>query len=179
MSTKGVRGGMAAVVSAAAALALFGTAVAHGVAVNSFDDDLRDYDTEASSPFDHASAKLQLVMRDSRTTAILHVRGVSTTASGKTFGAHLHTATCATDQPTLSGGHYNHDVVSGSTPVEVSDRTEVWLDFTVDATGSADAATVVPFTPIAGARSVVIHAAPTNPATGAAGARLACLPVQW
>jgi Cu-Zn family superoxide dismutase len=160
-------------------IALAGMAIAYGVAVNTFAADLRDYDTTASSPFDHATAKFQLVTSESRTTAILLVRGVATSASGQSFGAHLHNAACATNQPTLSGGHYNHDAHSGTTPVRVSDHTEVWLDFTVNPNGSAQSVTVVPFGVISGARSIVIHANPTDPATGGAGTRLACLPVQW
>ena len=37
----------------------------------------------------------------------------------------------------------------------------------------------VPFIPLEGDRSVVIHALATDHHTGLAGARLACLPVQW
>ena len=124
----------------------------------------------------HASSSLD---HEGGTTAVLHVRGIDTSAAGRTFGAHLHNAACATNQPLLSGGHYNHDAHSGAPQVVVSDETEVWLDFTVDAEGAGDSTSAVRFPLIAGARSVVIHANPTDPSTGGAGARLACLPVEW
>jgi Cu-Zn family superoxide dismutase len=75
-------------------------------------------------------------------------------------------------------GHYNTDVLAGVTPPEVSERTEVWLDLAVD-DGAATATASVPFVPLPGARSVVVHALATDSHTGTAGARLACLPVVW
>lgn len=179
MNRNRIRGGMAGLVGASAMVAAASTAVAVGAVIDRFSDNLRDYSTTTSSPFDHATARLQLVSRTSGTTAVLHVRGIDEVVAGRTFGAHLHNGGCATDQPTLSGGHYNNDAHSGHLPVVVSDETEVWLDFTVDATGSGDSSSAVRFGLEPGARSVVIHANPTDPATGAAGARLACLPVEW
>jgi Cu-Zn family superoxide dismutase len=62
----------------------------------------------------------------------------------------------------------------------VSDHTEVWLDFTVGEKGRATSETTVEFTiPAGGASAVVIHALATNPDTGVAGGRLACLPVPF
>ena len=52
-------------------------------------------------------------------------------------------------------GHYDTDVLAGVVPPEVSDRTEVWLDVTVD-DGEA-----------------------TDRDTGTSGPCLACLPVVW
>ena len=77
-------------------------------------------------------------------------------------------------------GHYNTDVEAGVLPPfnTISEDTEVWLDFTVD-DGAGTATASVPFVPLPGARSVVIHAAATDHHTGTAGARLACLPVEW
>ncbi len=63
-------------------------------------------------------------------------------------------------------------------PPEISEDTEVWLDITVD-DGAGTSTASVPFVPLAGNRSVVIHALATDHHTGAAGARLACLPVVW
>jgi len=166
-------------VAFSAAVAVASTAVAAGAVINRFSDGLRDYDTSTVGPFDSATARLQLVNRDDGTTAVLHVRGVDLSVAGRTFGAHLHNAACATDQPLLSGGHYNHDAHAGDTPVRISDQTEVWLDFTVDGSGAGDSSSAVRFPLVAGARSVVIHANPTDPTTGGAGARLACLPVEW
>ena len=61
---------------------------------------------------------------------------------------------------------------------EISEDTEVWLDFTVD-DGAATSTASVPFVPLPGDHSVVIHALATDHDTGLAGARLACLPVVW
>ncbi|MGI8776060.1 MAG: hypothetical protein ACR2LJ_01400 [Acidimicrobiales bacterium] len=70
-----------------------------------------------------------------------------------------------------AGAHYSN----GAPP---SKTTEVWLDFTVLAGGVAVSVAQVPFTIAPGTRSVVIHAAPTS-TDGTAGARTACLPVQF
>lgn len=179
MDHKGTRGGVAGLVALSGSLALAATAVAAGAMVNRFGGDLRDYDTASTGPFDHATARVQLVSRAGGATVVLHVRGADPAVVGQTFGAHLHDGACATSLPALAGPHYNHDVHGGITPVTVSDDTEVWLDITVDADGAGDSSSAVRFAPTGGQRSVVIHAAPTNPSTGAAGARLACLPVEW
>ena len=95
--------------------------------------------------------------------------------AGRTFGAHVHTGTCGTD-PLASGGHYQHSTDPG-VPLE---QREVWLDVTSDADGRGVATATVPWTFEPGAAgSVVIHAQPTNPVTGAAGARLACTSVAF
>ena len=179
MNHKRIRGGMAGLVGVSASVAVAATAVAAGVAINRFSDDLRDYSTVTAGPFDAATARLELVNRPSGTTAVLHVRGVAPSAAGRTFGAHLHNGPCATDAPAAALGHYNADAHAGHTPVLVSDETEVWLDFTVDATGAGDSSSAVRFPLEPGARSVVVHADPTDPTTGVAGPRLACLPVEW
>jgi len=54
--------------------------------------------------------------------------------------------------------------------------TEVWLDLTISRRGACLAVTSVPLRVAAGERSVVLHDTPTD-ATGAAGTRLARLPV--
>ena len=64
-------------------------------------------------------------------------------------------------------------------PITISAQTEVWLDVTIDETGDATAVSHVPFAVVPGQRSVVIHAVATDPDTGLAGPRLACLPVEW
>ena len=69
-------------------------------------------------------------------------------------------------------GHYN----IGAAP---SPESEIWLDFTVRPGGVAVSHTTVPWTiPAGGAMSVVIHQHATD-STGAAGGRMACLPVQF
>ena len=110
--------------------------------------------------------------RDGSTTVRLMVNGL---AAGATYGAHVHTKPCgalATD----SGGHYQH---STDPAVPLAQR-EVWLDITPDAQGMAVSSTTVPWEFAPGtAGSVVIHALPTNPTTGVAGARLACTTVTF
>ncbi|RYP80789.1 hypothetical protein EKO23_24375 [Nocardioides guangzhouensis] len=93
----------------------------------------------------------------------------------RSFGAHVHTGHCGTD-PLTSGGHYQH---STDPSVPLADR-EVWLDLTSDEHGRAVAEVIRPWViPAGAAGSVVIHAAPTNPATGSAGARLLCTDVPF
>jgi superoxide dismutase, Cu-Zn family len=92
----------------------------------------------------------------------------------RSFGAHVHTGRCGLD-PAASGGHYQHPGTTGP----LSER-EVWLDISSDADGRAVSETTRPWTIDAGdAGSVVIHAATTNPSTGAAGARLLCTDVAF
>jgi superoxide dismutase, Cu-Zn family len=93
----------------------------------------------------------------------------------RTFGAHVHVAPCGAD-PMASGGHYQHAADPG---LPLASR-EIWLDVTTDDDGTGVASTEVPWLIEAGtAGSVVIHADPTNPVTGAAGARLACTDVPF
>ncbi|HET6666514.1 MAG TPA: hypothetical protein VFG98_04425 [Intrasporangium sp.] len=170
---------MAGLVAFSAAMAVGSTAIAAGAVINRFSDPLRDYDTTTAGPFDSATARLELVGHGDGTTAVLHVRGVDPSVAGRTFGAHLHDGPCRTDASGASLGHYNHDVHSGLNPVKVSDATEVWLDFTVDTAGAGNSSSAVRFPLRSGERSVVVHANPTDRNTGAAGARLACLPAEW
>jgi superoxide dismutase, Cu-Zn family len=76
-------------------------------------------------------------------------------------------------------GHYNEDVVEGAVPVKGNESTEVWLDFSVSAFSDATAVMIVLSVPTPGTRSVVSPRELTDPHTGAAGPRLACLPVSW
>jgi Cu-Zn family superoxide dismutase len=110
--------------------------------------------------------------REGSTTVRLMVDGLPT---GQTFGAHVHTQPCG-DLPTDAGGHYQH---STDPSIPLAER-EVWLDVTANADGHAVTSTTVPweFTP-GTAGSVVLHALPTDPTTGAAGPRLACTTVTF
>lgn len=138
---------------------------------------LSDLAPSASGPFDGARARVQLVESSQASHAVLTVTGIEASANGNTYGAHLHDGPCMAGNGGAAGPHYNHRVHGNITPAEISDRTEIWLDFTVeDGTGTGTAS--VPFVPESGSRSVVIHALPTNPA-GGAGDRLACLTVSW
>jgi len=149
-----------------------------GAAVVRSSGPLSDLDPTATGPFDGASAAVRIsLLPHGGSRTLLLVRGIDG-AEGQTFGAHLHAGPCVAGQPAAALGHYNTDVLAGVVPPEISDRTEIWLDFTVDDEGGRATASV-PFVPQPGTRSVVIHAAATDHHTGTAGARLACLPVVW
>jgi hypothetical protein len=139
-----------------------------------FRDDLRDLAPTSAGPFDGARAKFTLDTHKG-TRAALIVHGVDPAVAGTTFGAHLHVGPCVAGNGAAALGHYNH---SGTTPLTVNDRTEIWLDVTIDSEGDGRSVATVDWAPLAGARSVVIHANPTAP-DGTAGPRLACLPVEW
>lgn len=164
---------------AVACAATLGTALAVGPAVAGaagiFRGDLESLSPASSGLFDHATAQLVLVGHRDAATAVLMVHGVDRSAQGRTFGAHLHTGPCVPGNGAAAGPHYNH---SGVVPPVVNDQTEVWLDFTVNTGGSGQSVTQVPWVPQAGAHSVVVHELPTA-SNGTAGARLACLPVEW
>ncbi|TCO32723.1 Cu/Zn superoxide dismutase [Kribbella steppae] len=141
-------------------------------------DDLRDLAPTTSGPFDKARALAVLVSHGDSTLAILQVRGIDTSKAGRSFGAHLHAGPCVAGDGAAAGPHYNTDTIAGTVPPRVNPSTEIWFDFTVSPSGAGNAMTVVPFTPLPGNRSVVIHEKPTDH-HGAAGQRLACLPLAW
>lgn len=138
---------------------------------------LVDLQPGSDGPFDPARGAVQIVRSAHGSHVLLRVRGIDG-ADGETFGAHLHVGPCVAGNGAAALGHYNTDVLAGVTPPEVSADTEVWLDMTVSG-GAGTATASVPFVPLPGTRSVVVHALATDPSTGAAGARLACLPVVW
>ena len=139
---------------------------------------LTDVAPAAAGPFDGASARVQLVESARGSHAVLTVTGIAPSAEGGTFGAHLHDGPCVAGDGAAAGPHYNAHVHGQTETAGVNDRTEIWLDFRVE-DGSGTGTASVPFVPEPGRRSVVVHAAPTNPETGGAGARLACLTVDW
>ena len=85
-----------------------------------------------------------------------------------------------------AGPHYN---AGGG----ISEETEVWFSLIPNKQGLATSSTEVPFVPedsvatdlitkTPGIMSIVIHVAPTDPVTGGASLRQACLPLevpQW
>lgn len=134
---------------------------------------LRDLRPASSEPTDHGTAQATATESDGSTTVTLKVQGLDHAFAGTVLGAHVHTGSCIEGDGAAAGPHYN---AGGG----ISDETEVWLDFTIEANGTGQASATVPFTiPAGGAGSVVIHALHTNHTTGAAGARWACLPVQF
>ncbi|HET8593840.1 MAG TPA: superoxide dismutase family protein [Intrasporangium sp.] len=171
---------IAGVGAAAAGLLAIGTATAHAApAAHHFSGALRDLQPAAAGPFDGAAARALLVERPSGATVVLKVDGIDRSAAGRTYGAHLHVGPCVAGDGAAAGPHYNSEAQAGDPSPEISPRTEVWLDFTVNSAGHGSATAVVPFTPAAGTRSIVVHAMETDHGTGGAGARLACLPVVW
>lgn len=141
---------------------------------------LRDLHPSAIDPTDGARSRLKMrIDEDGAAEFRLVLEGLDPSAAGRRFGAHLHFGPCIAGDGAAALGHYNDDVVAGVSPARTSPDTEVWLDFMVTKGGTARVETSVPFAPRAGIRSIVIHQDPTNDHTGAAGARLACLPVAW
>jgi hypothetical protein len=162
--------GAATVAIASGALALGGEARGAG--------QLRDVQVGSHEPFDHATAQVIATVIDGTTTVSLKVQGIEHDAAGTVFGAHVHVGACVVGNGAAAGPHYKSD---GATP---SAANEVWLDFEVQPNGTAESVAEVPFViPEGGAASVMIHALPTStgpvPSAGSAGARWACLPVQF
>lgn len=124
--------------------------------------------------FDRAWMFATMKTNYSRTSSTFTLSVSGAPGERRTFGAHLHEGPCRSMDPAAAGPHYN---VSTATPPVVDRTTELWLDITIDAYGRGYSTATVPFVPKSGERSIVIHAAPTD-ATGAAGARLVCMPVR-
>lgn len=137
---------------------------------------LTDLAPSSSDVTDGASALLYAVPVAGSTYFFFLLTGLDPAAAGDSYGAHVHVGPCVPGNGAAAGPHY----LAGGTP---SPETEVWLDFVVRPGGFAYVVTSVPFTIEPGdAQSVVIHAEPTQegpPTPGAAGARLACLPVEF
>ena len=112
---------------------------------------------------------------DGKTYVYFVLTGLNPSFVGKTYGAHVHVGPCVPYNGPAALGHYNSGTGGNPSPLN-----EVWLDFTVLPGGVGYATAVVPFEIAPGtARSVVVHADPTQPGTGIAGGRVACLPVQF
>ena len=158
---------MGALVGAGALLAVPVAAIAGGTMV--------DHGHGATVAHDPAYAGVKTQVhawsKDGETRFRLMATGLPPNSS---FGAHVPTGRCGLD-PLASGGHYPHP--GGTGPLSAR---EVWLDITTDDQGRAVSETTRPWTIAPGAAgSVVIHAAPTNPTTGAAGPRLLCTDVAF
>jgi hypothetical protein len=183
--TKAAIGGFAG-----CALALGGTQVAMS-AVEYFPYFDQLVDLPAQGPFDGASATLRLKVSPTGTNFKLEVSDIAESAAGDVFGAHLHTGVCDEMDATLAGPHYNDEVIVGGkafpkpgelpseTIAEVSPETEVWFSFVPSAHGKATDDATVPFVPVDpdGKMSIVVHLLATDPATGLAGGRQACFPI--
>lgn len=112
---------------------------------------------------------------DGSTSVYFVVTGLDPASVGTVYGAHVHIGPCVSGNGSAALGHYN-----AGTGGDPSPANEVWLDFTVRPGGFGVSSTVVPFEIAPGAaQSVVVHALPTQPGTGLAGGRIACLPVRF
>jgi Cu-Zn family superoxide dismutase len=134
-----------------------------------------------------AWARVQAVYDAAGSTVVtLHVRGL---LPHHAYGAHAHQLACSPTDPLATKGHYQHvpfPVGSSATdPTFANPTNEMWLDVVTDAHGDGSAQTRVPwqFSPERRAGSVMLHAERTHDGTdgpaGTAGARLACLTVDF
>jgi Cu/Zn superoxide dismutase len=151
-----------------------GTAVADTAPFVQASGALSDLAPSTANVTDGASADLWAIAGGGYSTFVVFLTGLDPAAAGSTYGAHIHTGTCVAGNGAAAGPHYN----TGGTP---SPDTEVWLDFTVLPGGYGVAVASVPFMiPSGAAHAMVVHAEPTQAdggSPGAAGARMACLPV--
>lgn len=131
-----------------------------------------------------ARARVQAVYSAAGSTVVtLHAWGL---APGTEYGAHAHVNPCGSTG-SAAGPHFQHvvDPVSPSTdPAYANPTNEIWLDFTTDEAGNGVAQTTVPwqFDETRRAASVIIHEHHTHTGSansGVAGARLACLSVDF
>jgi Cu/Zn superoxide dismutase len=174
--TKAALGGVAG-----CALVLGGTQLASGLSslIVEYPYEGEVVNLPADGSFDHASANLTVKVTPDATNFKVDFTGVDATTA---VGAHLHTGVCKKQDALLAGPHYNHQVVALGVPVAeavVSSETEVWFNLVPNAFGEATASTTVKFLPVDpdGKMAIVVHILPTNPTTGAAGARQACFPL--
>ncbi|GAB3206710.1 superoxide dismutase family protein [Marinactinospora thermotolerans] len=137
------------------------------------------YDPEAVP--EGASVNVSVTSKGAPPTIV--TMGISGLQPDRDYGAHVHTKPCGA-APDDSGPHYQNeeDPQQPSTdPKYANPDNEIWLDFTTDADGSADASASVDWVPRQGeANSIVIHAEHTHTEpghAGQAGDRLACINV--
>ncbi len=165
-----------AAVLAAGLVAGTGPALAEAPPLVYASGSLSDLAPTTANVTDEASARVFAVSFGTSTYFVFLLSGLDPEAAGETYGAHVHVGPCVAGNGAAAGPHYN----TGGTP---SPETEVWLDFEVLPGGHAYAITHVPFTIEPGtAQSVVVHAEPTQAGgdtPGAAGGRIACLPVEF
>jgi Cu-Zn family superoxide dismutase len=167
MTTLRIRALVATSAVAAVLLSTVGAAFAGGGSARSSGP---DYAYGAANPFAAASAAVHVVKNgNDETTVTLDVHGADAPA-GQRFGAHVHQNRCGANALD-AGGHHQHPGATGSL-----ESIEVWLDFTVSGNGNGHSSATRPWLlDESSPRSVIIHAMPTAPDTGLAGARLACI----
>jgi Cu-Zn family superoxide dismutase len=129
-----------------------------------------DYTYGSTNPFSEADATVSArTVGGTGLQVALDVSGVA--AAGQRFGAHVHQNPCGSTGA-IAGGHYKNVDALGSLR-----HQEIWLDFTVDESGSGGAVATRDWT-LSGARSVVLHLL-TTANDGTAGDRLACINVDF
>lgn len=117
-----------------------------------------------------------VVRQDGETSVRLHVANLPEKVEGRTLGVHVHENACG-PRPEDAGPHYQNPDARPGTPLR---DKEIWLDVTIGADGQGRSRTDVPWRVARGdAGSVVVHAEPTAPRTGDAGARLGCTDVPF
>jgi superoxide dismutase, Cu-Zn family len=131
-----------------------------------------------------ATARVQAVYNSAGDSIItLHVWGLKPDTA---YGAHAHQNRCGLTGA-AAGPHFQHlidPVVPSTDPAYANPYNEIWLDFTTDDDGNAVAQTkqAWQFHPDRRAHSVIIHVEHTHTGpkdSGTAGARLACLTVDF
>src|SRR5437867_4218082 len=136
------------------------------------------YANGTANPISGGEASVHSVTTPSgKTIVTLHVSGLP---ANRSFGSHVHKLGCNDNK---AGGHYQN--VPAVPPTSVNDpsvanpENEVWLDFTTNAAGNGEGHAEVDFAfRPDGANAVVIHDHGTE-AGGIAGAKLACLDVNF
>ena len=141
---------------------------------------LTDLSPNTDDVFDGAKASAVMIGVEGSSFFRLQIKGIGR-AAGIEYPAHLHEGPCVAGQGALALGPYNTQQEAGfPAPWTVNNQTEVHLDFKVNSDRSAQVSVNVPFIPIPGQRSIVIHSDATLP-PGSSPARLACLPldIKW
>ena len=137
---------------------------------------LTDLAPNTDDVFDGAKASAVMIGVEGSSFFRLQIEGIRR-AAGNEYPAHLHEGPCVAGQGALALGHYNTQQEAGfPAPWTVNNQTEVHLDFKVNSDRSAQVSVTVPFIPIPGQRSIVIHT-DAAPPPGSSPARLACLPL--
>jgi Cu-Zn family superoxide dismutase len=140
--------------------------------------------TYSSAVPEGATARVQAVYNSAGSTIVtLHVWGLLPNTE---YGAHAHVNACGSTGA-AAGPHFQNvqdPVVPSVNPAYANPRNEIWLDLETDDEGNGVAQTRVPwqFHPDRLAHSVIIHAEHTHTGpgdSGTAGARLACLTVDF
>ena len=166
MLVAGVLVAIAAVLAAGAVSAAGANVIHVGGALTVY---ANPYGNGAPNPIADGEATITSVATpNGKTIVSLHVSGLP---ANREFGSHVHILACDDNK---AGGHYRDDPAGPASP-----NNEIWLDFTTNASGHGEAHAVVDWTIRSdGAKAIIIHDHSTDGA-GVAGAKLACLNVDF